>query len=72
MALVISTAVKKFFSSRGVRSSKTAIEALNREVENMCLKAVDTALAHNLKTIQAVHIPKVGTHVSAKSDDRSF
>ena len=69
MALVVSREVKKLFSSRGLRSSKAAVEALNREVESICQKAADVTLAHNLKIVQAVHIPRMETHLSAKSDD---
>ena len=69
MALVVSKEVKKLFHSRGLRSSKKALEVLNKEVENICQRAADVALANRLRVVQGAHIPKMGVFLSATSEE---
>ena len=59
MSLVVTKNIKLLFKQRGIKTSQQAIEALDKEVEKLCLKALDNVTADKLKIIKAGHIPQI-------------
>ena len=57
MHLVVTKNIKNLFKQRGMKTSKQAIDQINKELEKLCLKAVDNVTADKLKIIKASHIP---------------
>jgi len=69
MSLITVKKTKGLFKARGLKTSAEAIKALSEEVEKMCQKAADNVLASKLKTVKAVHIPKMSLHSNSSNLD---
>ena len=59
MSLIIFKKTKDLFKARGLKTSDEAVKVLEAEFEKMCQKTADTVLANKLKTVKAVHVPKI-------------
>ena len=59
MSLVVAKNIKALFKQRGIKTSQSAISSLNKEVEKLCLKAVDKVEADRLKIVKSGHIPQL-------------
>ena len=57
--LINSSKVKEFLKNKGIRCSGDLYIALNEEVKKICLKTSDNAVAKQMKTAKATHVPKV-------------
>ena len=64
MSLIITKKTKELFKARGLKTSEEAIKALGAEFEKLCKKTADNVTSNNLKTVKAVHVPKVNQHLS--------
>ena len=59
MSLIIVKKTKDLFKERGLKTSAEAMEALNKQFENLCHKAADKVVADKLKTVKASHVPNL-------------
>lgn len=59
MSLVVTKNIKDLFKQRGIKTSQLAIDAINKEIEKLCLKASDNVLADKLKIVKPNHIPEL-------------
>ena len=59
MSLTVAKNIRDLFKKKGIKTSQEAITSLDKEVEKLCLKAVDCVLADNLKIVKAGHIPSL-------------
>ena len=69
MSLVVTKKIKDLFKERGIKTSQSAIEAINREVKKLCLKSADNVLADQLKIAKANHVPKIDALLDSSSID---
>ena len=67
MSLVVTKKIKDLFKQKGIKTSQAAIEAIDKEVEKLCLKSVDNVLADQLKIAKANHIPKIDALLDSSS-----
>ena len=67
--MVVASSVKKLFKQRGAKTSQSAIEALHREVEKLCLKALDKAVADKVKIVKGSHIPSLDPLLDTSKDE---
>ena len=65
MSLVVTKKVKNLFKTKGLKTSQEAIDTLNKELEKLCFKTADKVIASNLKTVKAVHVPRVDEVLSS-------
>ena len=65
MSLVVTKKVKDLFKTKGLKTSQEAVDAINKEVEKLCLKAADKVLADKLKTVKAPHVPRLDVALSS-------
>ena len=68
MSLVVTKNVKVLFKGKGIKTSQQAVEAINKEVEKLCLKAVDNVAADKLKIVKASHIPQIDALLDSSQD----
>ena len=54
--IIIARQVRALFKARGLKTSRCALQAINREVLKLCLHARDKALADQMKTVKGAHI----------------
>ena len=63
MSLIVAKKIKDIFKEKGLRTSDEAIDAVNRELEKVCMRlcaqAADQVVADKLKTVKATHVPKL-------------
>lgn len=59
MSLVVTKNIKNLFKEKGIKTSQLAIDAINKEIEKLCLKAADNVVAEKLKIVKANHIPQL-------------
>ena len=64
MSLIITKKTKDLFKARGLKTSEEAIKALSAEFEKICKKTADNVLSNKLKTVKAVHVPKLSQHLT--------
>ena len=70
MSLVVTKNIKRVFKSKGIKTSPEAIEAIDREVSKLCLKAADNVEANRQKIVRSGHIPKLDPLLSPSSSSR--
>ena len=68
MSLVVTKNIKSLFRQRGIKTSQLAIEAINKEIEKLCLKAADNVVADKLKIVKAVHVPQIDAWLDTSPD----
>jgi len=59
MSLVVTKNIKNLFRQRGIKTSQSAIDAINKEIEKLCLKAADNVVADKLKIVKVTHVPQI-------------
>ena len=59
MSLVVTKNIKSLFRQKGIKTSQLAVDAINKEIEKLCLKAADNVVADKLKIVKAVHVPQI-------------
>lgn len=69
MSLVVIKNIKDLFKQKGIKTSQQAIDAINKEVEKLCLKAGDRVVAEKLKIVKAGHIPQIDALLDSSSSD---
>ncbi len=69
MSLAVTKNIKNLFKQRGIKTSQMAIDAINKEVEKLCLKAVDNVVAEKLKIVKSSHIPKIDALLDSSPDN---
>ena len=69
MSLVVTKNIKELFRQKGIKTSQTAVDAINREIEKLCLKATDNVLADKLKIVKANHIPQLDALLDSSYDN---
>lgn len=69
MSLVVTKNIKDLFKQRGIKTSQLAIDAINKEIEKLCLKAVDNVVAEKLKIVKAGHIPQLDALLDSSSSE---
>ena len=67
MSLIIVKKTKDLFKERGLKTSAEAMEALNKQFEQLCHKAADNVVADRLKTVKANHVPNLSVLGSSDS-----
>lgn len=70
MNLVTIRSIKTFFKEKNMKTSASAVQAINKEIEKLCLKAADQVLADNLKVVQGHHIPNIESLLDARKIDQ--
>ena len=71
MSLIVTKKVKDLFKSKGLKTSQEAVDAINQQLEKLCLIAADKVIADKLKTVKASHIPQMDSafnHSDSASD----
>ena len=68
MSLIIVKKTKDLFKARGLKTSDEAIKSLNEEFEKICRKAAENVEANRLKTVKAVHVPKISLQLNTSSE----
>jgi len=69
MSLVVIKNIKDLFRQKGIKTSQQAIDAINKEVAKLCLKAADRVTAEKLKIVKAGHIPQLDALLDSSSSD---
>lgn len=69
MSLVVTKNIKDLFKQKGLKTSQQAIDAINKEIEKLCLKATDNVVADKLKIVKANHIPQLEALLNSSSSD---
>ena len=75
--MVVAKKIKDIFKAKGLRTSDSAVAAINKEIEKICMRLCDQAaqrvVADKLKTVKAAHIVNIDNllHMSS-SDDNNF
>ena len=59
MSLVVTKKIKDLFKTKGLKTSQEAVDAINKELEVLCLKAADKVIADKLKTVKRAHVPSL-------------
>lgn len=72
MSLTVTKNIKDLFKQRGIKTSQGAVDAINREIEKLCLKAADNVIAEKLKIVKDSHIPQLDALLSASSSEDSL
>jgi len=67
MSLVVTKNIKDLFKQKGIKTSQLAIDAINKEVEKLCLKAADNVIAEKLKIVKDSHIPQIDALLDTSS-----
>ena len=70
MSLAVRKNIKNLFKTKGIKTSETALSAIDKEIEKICLKAADNVLADNLKVVKANHIPSLDSLLEGSSADK--
>lgn len=68
MSLVVTKNIKTLFRQRGIKTSQLAIDAINKEIEKLCLKAADNVVADKLKIVKAIHVPQIDPLLDTSPD----
>ncbi len=68
MSLVVTKNIKNLFKKRGIKTSQMAIDAVNKEVSKLCLKAADNVTADKLKIVKAGHVPELDALLDSSED----
>ncbi len=66
MSLIVAKKTKDMFKLRGLKTSHEAVQVLNAEFEKLCQKTADNVLAQDLKTVKAIHVPRVRWHLEVE------
>ena len=69
MSLVVTKNIKDLFKRKGIKTSQLAIDAINKEIEKLCLKAADNVVAEKLKIVKAGHVPQLDALLDLSSDN---
>ena len=69
MSLVVTKNIKDLFKRKGIKTSQLAIDAINKEIEKLCLKAADNVVAERLKIVKAGHVPQLDALLDLSSDN---
>ena len=69
MSLVVTKNIKDLFKQKGIKTSQFAVDAINKEVKKLCLKAADNVLADKLKIVKADHVPELDALLDSSSDN---
>lgn len=69
MSLVVTKNIKDLFKQKGIKTSQLAIDAINKELEKLCLKAADNVVAEKLKIVKVNHIPQLDALLGSPSSD---
>ena len=69
MSLVVTKNIKELFKQKGIKTSQLAIDAINKEIQKLCLKAVDNVVADKLKIVKPNHIPQLDALLDSSSDN---
>ena len=67
MSLVVVKTVREIFKKKGLKISKEAIQAINKELEKLCLKSADNVMADKLKIVKASHVPELDALLDSSS-----
>ena len=70
MSLAVQKNIKNLFKTRGIKTSQSALEAIDKEIEKLCLKAADNVLADKLKVVKGNHIPAIDALLDSASADK--
>lgn len=65
MSLVVTKKIKNLFKEKGLKTSQEAVDALDKELRKVCLKAADEAIAGKRKTVKGAHVPNVDGALSS-------
>lgn len=75
MSLVVTKKIKDIFKGKDLRTSDEAVQAINKELEKVCMRicsqAADRVRADKLKTVKAVHVPNLDSLLNSPSSDSS-
>ena len=67
MSLAVRKNIKSLFKTKGIKTSQSALEAIDKEIEKLCLKAADKVLADKLKVVKGPHIPALDALLESPS-----
>ena len=67
MSLAVRKNIKNLFKTKGIKTSQSALEAIDKEIEKLCLKAADKVLADKLKVVKDSHIPALDALLESPS-----
>ena len=68
MSLVVTKKIKDLFKERGLKTSQDAIDAINKELEKLCLKAADKVQADKLKIVKSGHVPELDALLDSSAE----
>ena len=71
MSLIVTKKVKDLFKAKGLKTSQEAVDAINQQLEKLCLSAADKVIADKLKTVKAAHIPQLDSVLNRTPDSAS-